>query len=169
MKALLRAIDAITDLQKLMAIPLIGLVLITVIDVFMRYVIKSPILWGKDMETFLYGGLFLLCAAYTHRLEGHVRIPLVVDRFFSPRVRELIRIVVYLLFFIPFAVIMTIYGWKFFMKSWAVRETAFTPWAPPIYPMKFIIPLSAFMLLLQGCAKMLRHFIKLIKGEGYEF
>ena len=168
MKKILRIIDMISALQKAMAIALLALVGVTVIDVVMRYFFKSPILWGKDTETYLYGALFLLCAAYTHQVGGHVRIPIVVERFFSPRVQEMISILMYIVFFLPFTVIMVIYGWKFFAKSWAVREVAFTPWHPPLYPIKFIIPLSAAMLLLQGCAEMARHFIRLIKGEPHE-
>ena len=168
MKKILKIIDMISALQKCMALALLGLVGVTVIDVVMRYVFKSPILWGKDTETFLYGALFLLCAAYTHQIGGHVRIPIVIEHFFSPRAQEAISLLVYIVFFLPFTVIMMIYGWKFFIKSWAVREVAFTPWHPPLYPVKFIIPLSAFMLFLQGCAEMVRHFVKLIKGEAYE-
>lgn len=168
MKKILKIIDMISALQRCMAVALLALVGVTVIDVVMRYVFKAPILWGKDTETYLYGALFLLCAAYTHQVGGHVRIPIVVERFFSPRTQEIISILTYIVFFLPFTVVMVIYGWKFFMKSWAFRETAFTPWHPPLYPIKFIIPLSAVMLLLQGCAEMARHFIKLIKGEAYE-
>ncbi|MBW2603556.1 MAG: TRAP transporter small permease subunit [Deltaproteobacteria bacterium] len=166
MKKILKIIDWISTLQKGMALVLLALVGVTVIDVVMRYIFKSPIQWGKDMETYLYGALFLMCAAYTHKIDGHVRIPIVVERFFSPRAQEVIAILMYVVFFLPFAVVMMVYGWKFFLKSWAVKETAFTPWHPPLYPIKFIIPLSAFMLLLQGCAEMARHFIRLIKGGG---
>ena len=149
-----------------MAVALLALVAVSVIDVVMRYIFKSPILWGKDTETYLYGSLFLLCAAYTLRVGGHVRIPILVERYFSPRTQEVISILMYIIFFLPFTVVMTIYGWEFFLKSWAVRETAFSPWHPPLYPIKFIIPLSAIMLLLQGFAEIIRHIIKMIKGEA---
>jgi len=155
-------------MQKTMAFALLALVVVTVVDVVMRYIFKSPIIWGKDLETYLYGALMLMCAAYTHRRSRHVRISLIVERFFSPRSQEIINIVVYMVFFLPFTLVMLIYGWKFFSRSWAVREISFTPWGAPLYPVKFLIPLSAFMLLLQGCAEIARHFIRLFKGEVHE-
>lgn len=151
-----------------MSVILLGLVGVTVYDVTMRYVIRQPILWGKDMETFLYGALMLLCAAYALQTGLHVRIPLLIDRFLPPRGREISMLICYLVFFLPFIAIMLWYGWDFFLKSWHFRETAFTPWNPPIYPLKFCIPLAAFMLFLQGIAEMIRHFIRLVKGESYE-
>jgi TRAP-type mannitol/chloroaromatic compound transport system permease small subunit len=169
MNKFLKILDGISDLQKGMSYILLGLVAVTVIDVMMRYVFKSPIIWGKDMETFMYGSLMLLCAAYTFKVGGHVRIPLIVERFLSPRAQEITSIILYLVFFMPFIIVMLVYGWDFFWKSWLLKETTFTPWHPPIYPMKFIIPLSAFMLLTQGIAEIIRHFIKFLSmGEKYE-
>jgi len=169
MDRLLKILDKISDMQKGMAFVLLALVAVTVIDVVMRYIFKSPIIWGKDMETYLYGSLMLLCAAYTFKVGGHVRIPLIAERFLSPRLQEITNILLYLVFFMPFVIVMLVYGWEFFWKSWLLRETSFTPWHPPIYPMKFIIPLSALMLLTQGIAEIIRHFIKLLRmGRNYE-
>jgi len=161
----LHIIDSISGTQKAMAVVLVGLVGVTVYDVVMRYAVHQPILWGKDMETFMYGGLMLLCAAYTLKLEGHVRIPLLLDQFLPPRGREITMFILYIVFFLPFIAIMIWYGWDFFMKSWVLMEKAFTPWHPPIYPLKFTIPLAAFMLFLQGIAEMTRHFTKIFKGQ----
>jgi TRAP-type mannitol/chloroaromatic compound transport system permease small subunit len=42
------------------------------------------------------------------------------------------------------------------MNALAFRETLSSAWAPPVYPVKFAIPVAAFLLLLQGLAKYIR-------------
>jgi len=44
----------------------------------------------------------------------------------------------------------------------AGTETTFTPWYPPLYPLKLTIPLAAFLILLQGLAKFVRDLIMAI-------
>jgi len=151
-----------------MSVVLIALVGITVYDVIRRYVFQHPIIWGKDMEIYTYGALMLLCAAYVLQRGGHVRIALIVERYLPPRGQEAMSLFWYVVFFLPFTVVLLIYGWDLFIKSWEIKEVAFTAFHPPMYPLKFCIPLAAFMLLLQGIAEMTRHCIRIIKGQGYE-
>ena len=46
----------------------------------------------------------------------------------------------------------TTMGWTSFQQS----EGTGTPWNPPIWPVKFAIPVAALLLLLQGIANLLR-------------
>jgi len=46
-----------------------------------------------------------------------------------------------------------------------MREHTQTPWGPPYYPLKIVIPLSAFLLLLAGVAKFIRDFFRAYKRE----
>ena len=45
-------------------------------------------------------------------------------------------------------------------------ERAFlTPWMPPIYPLKTVVPISATLLLLQGFAELVRSLYAARKGQ----
>jgi TRAP-type mannitol/chloroaromatic compound transport system permease small subunit len=58
-----------------------------------------------------------------------------------------------------------IFGGQFALDSVAYRETLSSAWAPPIYPVKIIIPVAAAMLLLQGVAKFTRDLHMALTGR----
>jgi TRAP-type mannitol/chloroaromatic compound transport system permease small subunit len=60
---------------------------------------------------------------------------------------------------------MLVYGGRFAMNSLSFRETLSSAWAPPIYPIKFAIPVAAFLLLLQGLAKYIRDLHLAVTGK----
>jgi TRAP-type mannitol/chloroaromatic compound transport system permease small subunit len=49
--------------------------------------------------------------------------------------------------------------------SFKVLETEPTAFAPPVYPIKMMIPLGALLILLQGLAKFIRDFNLVISGK----
>jgi TRAP-type mannitol/chloroaromatic compound transport system permease small subunit len=60
---------------------------------------------------------------------------------------------------------MLIFGGQFALDSLAYRETLSSAWAPPIYPVKMIIPIAAAMLIIQGIAKFIRDLHTAITGK----
>ena len=42
-------------------------------EVFVRYVLNAPTVWAFDMMVQMYGGLFLMAAAYALAQDAHVR------------------------------------------------------------------------------------------------
>lgn len=151
-----------------MAIPAVGLVLVTTYDVVWRYLLVFTLVWPKDIEIFLYGSLMLLSTAYVLRRRQHIRVDYLVKRYLSRRGEEIILLIGYIFFFLPFVLVTLIYGWDMFIVSLRMGENFHSGWNPPIYPYKFIIPLFAFMLLLQGIAEIVRHFVSVVKGDRNE-
>ncbi len=47
-------------------------------------------------------------------------------------------------------------------------EKSWSDFAPPLYPIKTVIPVTAFLLLIQGFAWFYRNIQILITGECYE-
>jgi TRAP-type mannitol/chloroaromatic compound transport system permease small subunit len=60
---------------------------------------------------------------------------------------------------------MFIFGGQFALQSLAYRETLSSAWAPPIYPVKLVIPVAAAMLTLQGLAKFIRDLHMALTGR----
>ena len=57
-------------------------------------------------------------------------------------------------------------GWEFFAKSFSQGERVVTsPWMPIVYPFKFVIPLAAMLLLIQGLAQFIRAVHAGLTGE----
>lgn len=60
---------------------------------------------------------------------------------------------------------MTYAGWSYANESLAIREQTFSPDPLPLYPFKFVIPVAAAFLLLQGIVEILRCIICLRDGS----
>lgn len=127
-----------------------------VYEVFARYLFSAPTTWAFDATVMLYGAYFMLGAAYTLARDAHVRGDVIYRRF-SPRIQATIDLVLYVFIFFPALYALTTAGWSYFWQSFLVRETSpFSPYGRPIYPLKFVIPLTAVLLSLQGVAQVLR-------------
>lgn len=164
MQNLLMTVDRLsTWFGKLAAWTAAVLTLLISWEVFSRYVLNTPHAWVLDMQIMLYGTLFMCAGAYTLSKNGHVRGD-VLYGFFQPRTQATIDLVLYIAFFLPGVFAMTYAGWTYANESLAIREQTFSPDPLPLYPFKFMIPVAAFFLLLQGIVEILRCVICLRNG-----
>jgi TRAP-type mannitol/chloroaromatic compound transport system permease small subunit len=165
MQKLLLAVDRLsTLLGKTFAWAALLLTLLISWEVFSRYVLNHPHAWVLDAQIMLYGALFMTAGAYTLSKNGHVRGD-VLYGFFRPRTQATLDLVLYFVFFIPGIVALTWAGWNFAVESLAIREQTFNADPIPLYPFKFIIPLSGGFLLLQGLVEIARCVICIRDGE----
>ena len=155
--ALIEAIDRFNDrcgrLLSWLIVPLTGAL---VFEVVSRYFFDAPTIWAYDVTYMLYGSHFMLVAAYTLSKQGHIRTDFVY-RLLTPRWQGRIDAALYLLFFLP---AMSVFLWvstEFAYDSWVQREASFlSPWLPPIYPLKTVLPVTAALLIVQGIAELLK-------------
>ena len=159
------AIDKIGDFAGGLAAWLVpALILELVYDTAARYVFNAPTAWSYDVSYMIYGAVFMLGAAHTLREDKHVRIETFYGKL-SPKAKALADIAGYIVFFFPVMAAMVYYGGLFALKSWKMAEVSGeSMWQPPIYPFKTLLPLAAFLLLLQGAAQFFRCFERLGAG-----
>ncbi len=143
---------------------ILALTLLISWEVFSRYLLNSPHPWVLDGQIMLYGVLFMMAGAYTLSQGGHVRGD-VLYGFFSPRTQAAIDLALYIAFFLPGIFAMAYAGWIYAGESLAIREQTFSADPLPLYPFKFMIPVAAFFLLLQGMVEILRCLICLRDGK----
>jgi len=136
--------------------------LIVLFEVFMRYLFNKPTLWALELTTFTYGAYFMLGAGYVYLLRKHVHIEIVEQRF-SDRVRAILRIITFWVIFLPFVGSMFLRSIFYASKSWSMWERAWTAWAPPLFPIKTIMPVAFLLLLLQGFSNFLKD-VEYLKG-----
>ena len=157
----LSKIDLINEwVGKTVAYAILPLTLIASLEVVLRYVFDRPTIWAWDVNIQLGALLAIMGAGYTLRHGGHVIVDVAVTRF-SLRQRALIDLITTWLFF--FACVILV--WKSGVEGWdslMTKEAYSSIWAPPIYPLKMIIPVGAFLLLLQGIAKFARDIVIVI-------
>jgi len=165
MQNLLLAVDRLsTWIGKVFAWTALILTLMISWEVFSRYVLNKPHAWMLDFQIMLYGTLFMTAGAYTLSKNGHVRGD-VLYGFFRPRTQATIDLILYFVFFLPGITALTWAGWTYFNDALAIREQTFSAEPLPIYPFKFIIPLSGGILLLQGIVEIIRCIICIRDGE----
>jgi TRAP-type mannitol/chloroaromatic compound transport system permease small subunit len=100
----------------------------------------------------------MLVAGYGLLYGSHVRIDLFTSRL-SQKTQAVISIICYLIVFFPFMLVWLYYGWGYFYSSWSIVEKSWSPWAPILYPIKFVIPLAAIFLILQGLSEVIKSIV----------
>lgn len=148
---------------KIAAWAIIPLMLIMVFEVVTRRMLNHPTVWTFETSTQLYGFHFMILGALTLQMGRHISVDIIVERF-SKRTRAILDMMLYLFFFFPFIIVLLVESTAFARESWKILETSFSVFAPPIYPIKTVIPITALMLLLQGICLFYRKFIFVIKG-----
>ena len=160
----LLVIDRINEwVAKLVSWAIILIIGSTAYEVVMRYVFAAPTEWSFELNYLVNGAYFLLLGAYTFAARGHVNVDIIYARL-SARKKAILDLFTAPLFFF-FTYMMLIYGMRFALKSLTYRETLSSAWAPPIYPVKMVIPVAAAMLILQGLAKFIRDLHTALTGR----
>jgi len=155
--ALVRGIDRIAIwsgwLFCWLAIPLVGGL---TYEVFARYAFHAPTIWAFDVSYMLYGSHFMLGAAYTLYRGGHIRTDIFYQNW-SVRTRGLVDSTLYLFFFFPGMALFFWMGLQEALHAIDIREVSdASAWRPPLYPFKCVIPLSAFLLIVQGISEFIK-------------
>lgn len=167
LKVCLHAIDSLNYwVARIVSWAVIVLIATTVYEVFMRYFLGAPTSWVFEFNYLLHGPYFLLIGAYAFAINGHVNVDVFYGRL-KPRTRAVVDLFTMPLFFF-FIGMMFVYGGKFFLNALAFREHLSSAWAPPVYPVKMVIPIAATLLLLQGTARYIRCLHLAITGREDE-
>ena len=163
--AFAKKIDGISDWTgRLFAWLVIPLTVLIVYEVFTRRVLGAPTIWTFELSNFLYGAHFMLVAG----LRAPAQVPCLHRPVRHARLKKNGGILgphlLFVLFF-PFIIVILYHGIDFAKDSWATLETSWSTWAPPLSPIKTVIPVTAFLLLLQGISEVIKKVIFLKTGE----
>ena len=144
-------------------------------DILMRYLSKPlgdfiHAIWftysySYDMSYYLYAILFMVGGAYTLSRAQHVRGDMFY-RSWPVKVQGAVDLALYLFAFWPAIIALISVGAQWAAYSWSIHERSFTSGAaPPIYPLKTVIPIAAALMGVQGIAETLRAWIAFRTGE----
>lgn len=113
-----------------------------------------PSLWTLEMAQFVMVAFYLLGGGYSLQLDSHVRMDLLYGRW-SPRTRALVD--VFTVFFLLFYLVLLLYG-GFSSTAYALEygEQSYSAWAPRMAPIKVIMCIGIFLMLLQAIAMLFK-------------
>jgi len=145
-------------------VPLLACVIL--FEVSMRYFFKVSQSWSFEMSQFLFGILFVLGGGYTLYHKAHVNVDVIYHKL-SPKNKIIIEIITSIFIFI-FVGVLIWKGWDLAWRSFQMGETTVSGWAPPIWPIKMLIPIGALLVLLQALSNIIRQALKVFGKRGAE-
>ena len=134
----------------------LAVVLLEFALVVARYVFALGSIWLTETVIYAHATLFLLAAAWTLKVGGHVR----VDVFYaeaSQRTKATVDLIGSLLLLLPFTLVLVWLSVPYAARSWAVLERSQeASGLPLVFVLKTLIPFFAVMMALQGLAQAIR-------------
>jgi TRAP-type mannitol/chloroaromatic compound transport system permease small subunit len=188
-----RGIDKITKVFSLVAIWFVLLAaLLSAINAFVRYGLNAFLDLGKSYPTFaktldgiarvysdnsngfleaqwyMFAGMVLFGAAWTLKVNEHVRVDLVFGAV-SERTRTWIDLIGGIFFLIPFCILMIMITWPWFYDSWIINEGSTNAGGLKRWPVKLILPVGFVLLLLQAISEIIKCYAALTSDYVREF
>lgn len=167
-KSILSIIDSISEwIGKVFSFLLLVLALIVGYEIFMRYVMNRPTVWVHEMSAMIFGTFIIMGGAFTARYDGHMGMDIVYGML-SARKRATLDIISYFILFLP---LLGVLIWKGGISAWnsiLMLEHDSSQWGPPLYPLRSMLPIGAFLFLLQASAKMVRDIMVLFRRDNEE-
>jgi TRAP-type mannitol/chloroaromatic compound transport system permease small subunit len=163
-KRFISVVDSINDgIGRAISFLVYPMIAVLVWEVFMRYLFNRPTIWAHELSALFYAVFFLLGGAYTLRWKAHINVDVLYVRL-SPRTRAMLDLVTWLLLYLFCGVLL----WQGSQAAWISflrLEISSTVWEPYLWPVKFCIPLAAFLMLLQGVTKTIGDFYLVFTGR----
>jgi TRAP-type mannitol/chloroaromatic compound transport system permease small subunit len=188
-----RGIDKISKGFSLIAIWFVLLAsLLSAINAFVRYGLNAFLDLGKSYPTlaksldsiaraysdnsngfleaqwYMFAGMVLFGAAWTLKVNEHVRVDLVFGAV-SERTRTWIDLIGGIFFLVPFCLLMIRITWPWFYDSWIINEGSTNAGGLVRWPVKLILPVGFVLLLLQAISEIIKCFAALTTDYVREF
>jgi TRAP-type mannitol/chloroaromatic compound transport system permease small subunit len=156
---LLRLADGIDALNRRIGRGAAWLVLLCILASAGTATLRYLADWGSnaliEVQWFLFGLVFLLCAPWALRENAHVRVDILYWHL-PLRVRLVVDLLGGLLFLLPVCLLITRDAWAYFLISFAQQEGSPNPGGLPWWPMKLVIPVAFALLAAQGMSEIIK-------------
>ena len=144
------------------------LILIVVVISSGNAVMRYTANWSSngllEIQWYLFSAIFLFCAAYVLKKNEHIRIDVIAGRL-SPRAQNWIDVFGILVFLLPMVVLTMWLSWPVFMNAWNTGEVSSNPGGLVRWPVRLMLPVGFFLLLLQGFSELIKR-IAFLTGQG---
>ncbi len=167
LKKISKSIDKLNDyVGNIFGIIIVFLVILTVMEVILRKFFNSPTIWSFEVLKQLFALYFMITAAYGLSKGSHVSVD-VFTRLLSAKWKAVVSICSYVIFFFPFCLVCTWYGYSYAVTSWGMKEHSWSVFAPALYPIKTVIVITFSLLLLQGLSEVIKNIL-IIRQVNYD-
>lgn len=154
-----RSKEAFKKVNNFLTIPcgfiLLAMTLIVVSHVFARYVFGSPIEWGIEITTYMMLFIIFIGLAYTHQIDGHVRVDILLNAL-PKKAQGVLEIIGSALALIYVA----IFIWKtgdLALEAYLEGLYSYTPTRVYLFPIYIWMPVGGLLFFLAILSKFHDH------------
>ncbi len=167
--AIIRSIDGFSNITgKLISLTMLYLVVSITYEVVARYFFRAPTVWVFEASSMANGSAFMLGCAYALYKGAHVRTDIFWDNY-SERTKGIIDLVSYLVLFFPVMITMMTISIDDVIHSYVTGERSQESlWRAIMWPFRAVIPLSAFLFMIQGVSEVLKCLYQIRYGREFE-
>ncbi|MDB5412838.1 MAG: sugar transporter [Rubritepida sp.] len=115
-----------------------------------------------EVQWYFFAAVVMLGSSYTLFRNEHVRVDLLYG-WVSDRTRLYIDIFGFIVFLLPAMALLAWMTWPFFLDSFLRDEFSASPGGLMRWPVKLLMPLGFFMVLLQGLSELVKR-LALLRG-----
>jgi len=137
---------------------------VTTYGVFTRYALHRPEHYTYEIAIFCLISSVCLSLAYIQREGRNLRADYFSNRF-KPRGQNIILNIFVPLIALPYLIPLVWTNWEAAWYSLSIGERTYSAWAPPVGPIKLMVPIGMALLSLILIAQLIQGFINLIKNS----
>ena len=115
-----------------------------------------------ELQWYLYGGAFLLAAAYTLLENEHIRIDILYG-YWSRKTQHWIDLIGHLFFLMPFCTLSIWLIWPWLMRSYRGGEMSMNSGGLILWPAKALLLAGFVLLFIQGISEIIKK-IAIMRG-----
>jgi TRAP-type mannitol/chloroaromatic compound transport system permease small subunit len=159
-----RTIDWINErVGKTAAWAIVIAILVSAINAIIRRIFGVSSNAWLELQWYLFGATFMLCAAWTLKVNEHIRIDIISNRL-SKRGRDRIDLMGHLLFLFPFVALMLYLSFPYFFRSYESGEVSSNAGGLLIWPAKGLILLGFISLGFQWLSELIKR-VAIMRGD----
>jgi len=128
-----------------------------------RTIFDRPHIWVVEVAQFTMAAYYLLGGGYSMILDGHVRMDLLYGRWSAKR--QALADVLTGPFLIFYLVVLLIGAYSSIEYAVVYKQVNYTPWAPPLSPIKIIMGIGMLLMLFQAIATFIQDIDKAMGGK----
>ena len=161
LKKISHIIDSINiGLGKIAIIAIFLATIISAGNALFRYMFHMSSNGRLEVQWYLFATVFLLASGYTYLKDQHIRIDILSNRF-SPKAKAILEIIGIVFFLFPAFTMLFYLTIGPAISSWQIWEMSPNPGGLPRAPIKALLPVGMFFLLLQGISELCKAIITL--------
>lgn len=135
---------------------------VTTFGVVMRYAFRSPEHFSYEIGILCLISSVSLALGYIQRQGRNLRVDF-VSNYFPLKVQDALLNIFVPLIALFYTILLTRESWGDALYSLSIGERTYSAWAPPVGPMKLMVPIGAGLLSIVLLFQLIRGLVNVIK------